>query len=390
MKVTQIYEIMNTVTKEILGKSDIVLEDLSNIVDVGKAILDASAVDNYVKALVDQVGKLVFVDRVYRGSAPSVLMDAWEYGSIVEKIQMDMPEATENESWDLVDKQTYNQDMFYKPSVSVKFFNNKTTFEIPCSFTELQVKESFQNATQLNSFTSMIYNAIDKSMTVKTDALIMRTINNFTAATISTDYGEESLNSKSGKRAINLLYLYNHEHGEELKPEEAIKNPEFLRYATATINLTAERMKRISTNFNMGGKERFTPEDMMHIVMLADFQRYAEVYLYSGVGQFNDKNLRLPEAETVPYWQGQGVSYQFGSTSKINVKAALENGQKKEVEATGILAVIFDRDALGVTNFNRRVTSHYNAKAEFYNNWYKMDAGYFNDFNENFVVFFVA
>ena len=145
MEVKQIYNLVNSITTEVLG-SAIVKEDLSNVVDVGNSIFNASKVDNYVKSLVNHIGRVIFVDRVYNGSVPSVLMDSWEFGSVLEKISCDLPTATENESWDLVDGQTYNPNVFYKPSVSVKFYNSKTTFEIPLSFTEMQVKESFSNA----------------------------------------------------------------------------------------------------------------------------------------------------------------------------------------------------------------------------------------------------
>jgi hypothetical protein len=142
----------------------------------------------------------------------------------------------------------------------------------------------------------------------------------------------------------------------------------------------------MSTLFNVGGKKRFTPADLLHVELLSDFESSAEVCLYDGQGQFNVDNVRLPRAETVPYWQGSGTSYAFGDTSKINITTS----DAHVINASGILGVMFDRDALGVTNLDRRVTSNYNPKAEFFTNWYKFDAGYFNDLNENFVVFFVA
>ena len=188
MEVKQIYAIMNTVTEEILGDSVVVNEDLSNIVDVGTAIFNASAIDNYVKSLVNHIGRVIFVNRPYSGNVPSVLMDGWEYGSVLEKISAELPEATENESWDLTDGESYDPNIFYKPSVSAKFFNKRVTFEIPMSFTERQVKESFSNAEQLNGFLSMLYNAVDKSMTVKVDALVMRTINNMIGETAVADF----------------------------------------------------------------------------------------------------------------------------------------------------------------------------------------------------------
>lgn len=384
MEVKQIYNIINSVTSEILGDSVVVTEDLSNIVDVGTAIFNASAIDNYVKSLVNHIGKVIFVNRPYSGNVPSVLMDGWEYGSVLEKITAELPVATENESWELTDGASYDPNIFYKPTVTAKFYNKRVTFEIPMSFTERQVKESFSNAKQLNGFLSMLYNAIDKSMTVKLDALIMRTINNMTGETIHADYGSDALGSKSGVKAVNLLYLYNQRYGTSLTAANAITEPDFIRFASYEMGVYMSRMSKISTLFNIGEKDRFTPPEYLHVVMLADFKKAANVFLQSDV--FHDSFTELPNAEVVPFWQGSGTGYAFNDISTVKITTA----SGSSIDASGILGVMFDRDSLGVTNLDRRVTTNYNAKAEFFNNWYKFDAGYFNDTNENFVVFFVA
>ncbi len=383
MTVQQIYEIMNDVTGEVLGETALVQEDLSNIVDVGVSIFNANAIDNYVRSLVNHVGKVVFVNRPYAGGAPSVLMDGWEYGSVLEKIAADIPEATENESWDLTDGASYDPNVFYKPSVSAKFFNSRVTFEVPLSITERQVKESFSNAAQLNGFVSMLYNAIDKSMTIKLDALVMRTINNMTASTLYAE-GAGTYTGRSGVKAVNLLYLYNQANDTSLTLGEAILTPDFIRFAAYTMGVYASRLSKISTLFNIGGKDRFTPADMLHFVTLADFSKAADVYLQSDT--YHEWYTQLPKSETVPFWQGSGTDYSLESVSSINVSTADGNA----VTCSGILGVMFDRDALGVTNMDRRVTTNYNPKAEFFNSWFKMDAGYFNDTNENFVVFYGA
>lgn len=389
MEVKQIYTLMNSVSSEVLGKTDIVQEDLTGVVDMGTEIFNANAVDNYVKSLVNHIGKVIFVNRPYVGKVPSVLMDSWEFGSVLEKVSADIPNATENESWNLADGQEYKQDIFYKPKVSAKFFNSKVTFEVPVSITEKQVKESFSNVAQLNGFLSMIYSAVEKSMTIKTDALIMRTINNMIAETLTADseaFGGETPDFSTGStvRCVNLLKLYNETAGTDLKATDSITNPEFIRFASYKMGLYADRLQSISTLFNVGGKERFTPKDMLHVVLLSDFAKAAQTYLYSDT--YNKEQVLLPNAETVPYWQGSGVDYSFAENSYINVKSS----SGAAVEISGVLGVMFDRDSLGVSNLDRRVTTNYNAKAEFFNNYYKFDCGYFNDTNENFVVFFVA
>ena len=386
MEVKQIYTLVNNITNELLG-SALVTEDLSNLVDVGNAIFNADKVDNYVKSLVNHIGRVVFVDRVYNGSAPSVLMDSWEFGSVLEKISCDLPQAKADQTWELTNGKSYDPNIFYKPSVSVKFYNSKVTFEIPLSFTEIQIKESFSNAEQLNGFLSMLYNSVEKSMTIKLDALIMRTINNMIGETINHEIpvvGEYA--TKSTIKAVNLLKLYNDSHSTTITADKCLDDPEFIRYATYIISVYSERITKISTLFNIGGKERFTPKDALRCILLSDFKKASEVFLKSDL--YNEQYATLPESDSVPYWQGSGTSYAFNDITSIDIMLASDNAT--HVNLRGILGVMFDKDALGVSNLNRRVTTNYNPKAEFYTNFYKFEAGYFNDMNENFVVFFVA
>lgn len=391
MKVTQLFELVNVATKETLGAETVVNEDLSNIVDIGKEIINTDNVDNYVKKLVNHIGKVVFVNRAYKGGVPSVFMDSWEYGSILEKISADLPQATENETWELENGKDYSPDVFYKPSVSAKFFNSLVTFEIPLSFTEKQVKESFSSKEQLNGFISMLQTSVENAITIKFDSLIMRTINNMIAETLANDLDADKdgvLNFANGTlRAVNLLQGFNANRTapNKVTVANAFSNAEFIKYATYQIGLVSERMARMSTLFNVGGKERFTPKDYQRIVMLSDFLASSEIYLLADTQ--NADKAKLPQnIDTVPYWQGSGKTYSYDDVSRINVKTA--SGQT--VNVTGVIGCIFDKDALGVTNLDRRVTTNYNPKAEFYTNFYKFDAGFFNDLNENFVVFYIA
>ena len=245
------------------------------------------------------------------------------------------------------------------------------------SFTENQLKMSFNSVTELNGFISMLYTQVENSMTVKLDELIRRTINNMIAETVHTN---------NGARAINLLTLYKSAYPADtaITAATALNNPDFIRFAAYIIKVTHGRMRTMSTVFNEGNQPRHTPTDMSHIVLLEDFASGADVFLQSNT--FHDELSALPTAERVPYWQGSGTSYAFADVSKINVKTA--NGNV--VEQGGILGVMFDRWALGVANIERKVTSQYTPNAEFFTNFYKYKAAYFNDFNENFVVFFVA
>ena len=379
MKVSQIKDLVNSSLKEVDGTSTLLKEDLSNVVDVGKDILDKDDIDNFVKKLVDRVGKTVFNNRVYQGSAPSVLMDAWEYGSVVEKVDAELPKVEENDSWSLQDGKSYDQDIFYQPKVSAKFFNSKVTFDIPMSFTKMQVKSAFNSATELNSFITMLMTKVQNAMTLHLDGLIMKTINNFTAQVI---------NSNKGLQVVNLLEGYNKQTGQSLTSAKALTDPNFIKYANLMINTYRSRISQMSTLFNVGGVHKFTPKENQHLIILSDFASASKVYLESDT--YNQQNVQLgSNYDTVPYWQGSGTSYAFTDTSSIDI-AIKDGATTKEVKKSGILGVLFDTSALGVSCQNPRTTTAVNARAEFYTNFNKYDAMYYNDLNENFVVFMVA
>lgn len=392
MEVKQIYELVNAATTETLGQENVVEENLSNLVDVGTQVMNANSMDKYVRSLVDHIGKVIFVNRTYNGVAPSVLRDGWEYGAVLEKITAQLPQATENESWELEDGTSYDPNIFYKPQVSAKFFNKRTTWEIPLSFTEMQARGSFSSASQMNGFLSMLYTAVENAKSIKTSDMIMRTINNMIGETF---YDLSSVGTYTGSagntRCVNLLYMFNTKFSKSLTADAAVTDPDFIRYAGYIMSLYQDRLKKMSTLFNIGGQPRFTPKERLHTILLSEFAKAAGVYLQSDT--FHDTMVKLPESETVPYWQGvKGAAssnpYDLANTARLDIDLATDSSH--HVQPTGILGVMFDREALGVCNENQRVTTNYNPKAEFFTNWYKVDTGYFNDLNENFVVFYAA
>lgn len=375
MKVEQVYEIVNDTTKEVLGESELVATSDNNmLVDIGETVIDSKNMDNYVRTLIDRISRVVFVDRPYEGGTPSVLMSDSEWGAVTEKIKyIGLPEATENETWDLQDGMSYDPNVFTKPQVGAKFFSKRTTFEVPMSFASRQIKSAFTNAGQLTAFFSMIENTIAKSLTVKQDSLIMKTIGNFIMQTSS---------DVSGNRYVKLGTMYRSASGKATTGEALLYDPEFIRYSSMIIKRVAKRMTGLSTLFNEGANPRNTASKYLHMILHNDFTAAADAYLQSDT--YHDQFTALPKGEIVPFWQGSGTGFAWSDTSAVK---GIPAGSDSSVTVSNILGVMFDRDALGVCNLDRRVTSNYNGKAEFTNNWYKFDCGYFNDFDENFVLF---
>ena len=378
MEVTQIAEIVNEVTAQVTGKDALENFDLNQVVDMGAEVLEQDGLlDKYVKNLIDRIGKVVFVNRPYTGSTPSVMMDSWEYGAILEKIQYEgLPEAEDNDTWELEDGRSYDPNIFYKPEVSAKFYHSKRTFDIPMSFAQRQVKSAFTSASQVQAFFAMIETAISNGMTVKMDGLVQLTIAN----AIATVYNNRLTNPV---QYYPLVTLYVAATGDStVNAGNALIKPEFCRWASMTMKRVASRMRNLSVLFNAGGKHRHTPSDRLHLILHSDFTAAAEAYLYSDT--FHNEFVKLPKAEEVSFWQGSGTGFAWADTSKIIVTPS---GSDVPTTVENVVGIAWDRDALGVSNLDRRVTTNYNAKAEFTNNWYKFDAGYFNDMNENIAVF---
>lgn len=386
MDFKQVYDFTNQAVKETLGETAVVNEDLSNIVDIGRQIFNADKLDKYVNALVDRIGKVVFVDRVYRSKAPSILVDGWTYGQVLQKIDAGLPEAVENPTWNLQDGQTYDPNVFHKPSVAAKFFSNRTTFEVDLSIPTIQARGAFISPEDMGRFISMIFVKTDNAITLRLDKLIQATIASMLAETYHDDIADKTASETTGIKAVNLLKLYNDYSGEALTADKALKNLSFLKFATEKILAYSDYMEYYSKLYNIGGADRFTEKKDQKVVLLSDFQRSADVYLQSDT--YHNEMVRLPEAQKVAYWQGTGEDLSFDSLSKIDVK--IPSSPTTEVKIAHALGAIFDRDALGVCCIKRRVTTQYNAKAEFTNYFYKFDAGYWNDLNENCVMFFIA
>jgi len=376
MQVTQLATILNSsINPEIYGATAVVNEDLSNIVDVGSAVI-TGGVDNFVKALPDVLAKTVFQDKIYEADTLGLLREDWEYGAILQKVYADELTTSTNDTWNLQNGQDYSPNVFYGPSVYSKYWNKKTTFEVDMSVTKKQVAEAFRGASEMNAFISMLYTTIDNQFGYDIEALAQRLVNTLMA---------EVINAANPVNAVNLLTEYNATHTPTITAADALENPGFLKFAAYRMSITIDRLKKPDKIFNVDGKLRFTNKSDLNLIALKDFVASENTYLQSEV--WHNELTKLPNGiRTVPYWQGPGTSYDFASISKIDVVA--ETGVT--VAQGGILAVMFDKSAAMIANSERYTDTNYNAKARFTNIFTRADCSYFLDLSQNAVVFYIA
>lgn len=401
MKVEQIASILNTLNQTMVGTEDVFADDLSNIVDGGRTVLDYTSganganFDNYIKGLIDQVGKVIFVDRAYTSHAPNILKDSWEYGSILMKVRAELMDARNNTTWSLGDiangtglsndedaggtpiiPSRLDPFVLSKPTVSAKFYNKRVTYEVAISLVDYQLREAFRSASEMARFIAMLENRIRVKRILCTDALIMATIRNLAGYKIATG------------KAINLLPLYNATIVTPITASDFWTNPDAIRFANKTIALYKEYLTAASTLFNEGDYITYTPEDRLKAVFLAEYVKDAETYLYSDT--FHKEFVELSGFDEVGFWMGTGKDGSLSSRSSIMGKFVGNNEELVQGGIDGVIAMLFDEEACAVCCEHDRVTSQYNGRGEYTNYFYKWDAGYLNDQEENCVVFYVS
>ena len=381
MKVTHIYSILNGISSQLYGTNAIEVTDLSSMIAMGDSVLFSDTdKENFTDTLVDRIGKTLMGNRKYNPTDNGFLKDSFTFGAILQKIYVDVMDASESKHFGLTDGESVDPYAIKKPVIKQKLFKGITTWECDVTVTDVALKSAFTSATEMANLISSIFTAMENSIDVALESADLANISNFIARKVDKSNDE----SYDKKGVINLLTEYNTATAGALTSAEALRNKEFLKYASQQINLWKNRMKKMSVLFNDEGYKRFTDDSNMRILMLDNFSSAMSFYLESDT--FNNELVKLPTYREMPYWLGSGKDYSFDSVSTVNVKLA----EDKTVNQKGVVGIIADVNAIGITIKDRRTKSAYNEKGEYTNYFNKADVGYYNDLSENGIVFIVA
>lgn len=376
--VNQIFNIVNDVAKQTFGEKAISVVDTSTLVALGDEVLRSDEnTENFTNTLVDRIGKTVFSTRAYTtDNAEGMVREPFEYGCILRKIYVDLPDAKENNSWE-IGKGNYTPTFapVIKPTLKQKLFNKQTTWEIDVTIPDFMLRTAFTSATEMAVLIDAIFTSMENMMQIALENNKNLTRANFIAS---------KLHSNKPCGAINLLHLYNTLTSQTLTVDACMRDLGFLKWSTQQINLWAKRLSKMSTLFNDEGYKRFTPQYDLIVNVLQDYDSAINSYLQSDT-YHNEMTKITSSYSTVPYWQGSGLNYTFEDTSKIDVKI----DETTTITESGIIAVLYDRDAMGVTITERRGTTQRNNKDEYTDYFNKATYGYFNDLSENGIVFYV-
>ena len=375
--INQIYTIVNSVASQSMGSSAVTAVDASSFIALGNSVLSSQVnTDAYLNTLVDRIGKTIFSIRAYQVADRDIVREPFEYGCILQKIYVDMPEARVNNSWN-IGNNNYTPEFapVIKPTIKQKLFNAISTWEVAVTIPDEILKTAFTSETAMAVFIDAIFTSMENMM-----QLAMENNINITRAAFIA----RKLNANSTCGAINLLANYNELTGEKLTVATCLRDLGFLKYASQQIKLWTDRMIKMSTLFNdEAGYKRHTPKDLQVLDVLADFATSSDIYLQANT--YHDELVKMPYYNVVPYWQGSGEGYAFDDTSAVNIKIDANT----TVNKSGVLAVLFDHDAMGVTIKDRRATTERNNHDEYTNYYNKANIGYFNDMSENGIVFYI-
>lgn len=380
MTVAQVYQIVNTAFQMATGGTEIEAVDTSSFIAMGDKILSSDKDnDAFNNAMMDVIGITVISNRVYRASEESgMIKKPFEWGAIMRKYYVEVGDAETNYAWE-IGKTSYTPTFapIMKPEIKQYLFDSIATFEYGVTIPDDIWSTAFHNEMEMASLISAIYTSLDLKMTVALENLSLLTRAAYIARVIKN----------GGKNAVNLLALYKTASGNTtITAEKAILDKEFIRWSNRLLYLYTKRIAKPSRMFNQASNLHHTPREYQVLDVIADYAASSASYLESDT--YHDKLVKMPYYNEVTYWQGTGEDYAFKDVSTVSVKL-----NKADTEATTypyVIAILYDIEAMGVTLDKPRNVAERNNRDEYTDMWTKANRGYFNDMQENAIVFYLA
>lgn len=375
---TQIYAIVNATNKQMMGENTINVVDTTGLMATGDAVMKTDEdTDAWVHSLSDLIGRTVFSTRAYSAENMYMVWHAFDYGLAMRKIYVDLPQTVQNDAW-LIGKEDFKPTYapMIKPDIKQHLFKNLTTFEIDMSIPDDILFTAFRSAEEMASLISAIFRAIDDRVQLAIEAC---------GELIRAAFAARKLLKGNYCSSINLYTRFKTAFPDTtLTATGCLYDSYFLKWSTAQVKMWCKRMRKMSTLFNSEGYKRHTPQRDLVLVLLDEYDSNLTTYLEADT--YHKELVQLQHFTTVPYWQGSGTQFNFNDTSKISVK--LEDGTT--ITQSGIIALAYDYQALGMMIDRRKISTERNSKAEYTNYYNKVTRSFFNDMSENGIVFYVA
>lgn len=380
MKVNQIYTLINSVAKQMWGETAITVTDLTGVISMGKSVLSSTTDrDLFLNTLVDRIGKTVIRTLDLELEFPNLMVNDFEWGAIIQKINIQPPLSKVNKSVQISENGfTPNQFDVDTIDVSQTFFTDSDTWEFDYTIPDKLLNSAFTSESALASFISAITSAVSDSMTMALNNMSYLAIDNFIAEKIKANNG-----------VVNLLAMYNTQFpNATLTQANCITSPEFCRYASMIMNNYIKYMAKPSKLYNTGGMVRATARNNMHVLISSDFASSMGSYLESDT-YWNDY-VKLPNYKEYVCLQGTGnVSPNWIDNTTIKIIPSSSESGATAIEQSGIIGVFFDRQAVATGYTDMYSGTDRNNRNRYTNFTYSCVKQYINDLSENGCIFLV-
>lgn len=381
MKVNQIYTLINSVARQMWGENAVTATDLTGLISMGKTVLSSNTDrDLFLNTLVDRIGKTVIRTLDIELDFPNLLISDFEWGCIIQKINVQPVDAVQNKSYKVGDNDfTPNQFDVNKVTCTQTFFTDSDTFEFDYTIPDTLLKSAFTSEPEFTAFIAAITSAVSDSMTMALNNMAYLAIDNFAA---------EKLKAHNG--IVNLLEMYNTQFsGNTITQAQAITSPEFCRYASMIMNNYIKYMQKPSKLYNAGGMVRATARDNMHVLIAADFASAMGSYLEADT--FHKELVSLPNYKEFVCLQGTGnVSPNWIDNTSIKIVPSSASANDDAVEQDGIIGIFFDRQAVAIGYSDMYSGTDRNNRNRYTNYTLSATKQYINDISENGVIFVCA
>lgn len=383
----QIYGIVNEVAQQAMGAKAITVIDNTGLIALGNTVLGSSdTVNNFINALTDRIGRTIVSFRAYHSHFPDFERDSIEWGNILQKLKVGMPDAEEDQSYNLVDGTSVDQYKINKAKVNQLLFTTETPWQTHITVHLDELEKAFIDSTAMGTFISGMFGEVQNRIELAMENLSMDCVNNYIAEIYSREKDEGTKN-----RTFKLVTLYKNATGVDhtTEPLNALDDEEFLKFTVRTINRISSTMEYMTTGIfntpanvedetNTSVYTRHTPKSEQKLMLFIDMVNALKTNINSKAFNMEQVAIDIPFM-TVPFWQAidtpAGISI---SKTASNATATVPN----------VMGILYDREAMGVykKQYNS-LTSPVNAAGRYYNVFYHMRTLFFNDLTENAVIF---
>ena len=371
MDTNQIYELVNSTVAQAIGRADVTRLDTEGLISVGNVVLSSSAnTEAFLNTLAQRIGRTIYRFRDYNNKFKDMVISDMQYGAILQKIKVKMPDAVADPTYGLTNGESVDHYTVSKPQATQKLFVTRTPYMFKITVQRETLREAFLSAEAMGSFISLIFGEVRNAI-----ELALENLGRLTLCGAISEITQST-------QIYHLVTMYNTEYeltgDNALTASSALRSDSFLRYAIGQINHVIDMMQDMSTLYNDGTVPTFTNKENMKIRVLSGFKRRLETV--TEYAAFHDQFVNIDGAySTINFWQGEKAP------SNVSVKRP-SDGENFTEEY--VVACIHDRDAFGIYQIDETVlTTPVNAAGQYYNQFWHEKQARFVDSSENLVIF---